>query len=163
MFEQCHCGNELGYFSCCKPFVEGGVPAPTPEALMRSRYTAYVMKNVDYLLATYHSSAPHKPTRETMLRNSEGISWLSLRVIRSEFGHHENEAFVEFEATYRGKSQDLCLAVVSGKVHKMEERSRFLKENDQWFYVDGALPKKIERNAPCICGSGKKYKQCCRT
>ncbi len=108
---------------------------------MRSRYSAYVLKLSDYLLDTWHAS-----TRPLNLDiSSDDTPWLRLLIIATESEH------VEFAAFYRG-----------GQLH---EKSRFVNEEGRWYYLDGeVLPpieEKVGRNAPCPCGSGKKFKRCC--
>lgn len=99
--------------------------APTPEALMRSRYSAYVLSNEPYLLATWHAS-----TRPEKLNLNEQttIKWSGLDIISApEAG--SDAGFVEFVARFKDNGR-------AGKVH---ERSRFRRENDRWFYVDGNI------------------------
>ncbi len=116
---------------------------------MRSRYSAYVLKNADYLAATWHPS-----TRPASLDlNGDATPWQRLRIVATEQGRRGDEAgMVEFIAFYEG-----------GELH---ERSRFVREEGQWFYVDGEISPpvgqvKTGRNDPCPCGSGKKFKKCC--
>ncbi len=75
MSDLCPCGSGHGYERCCCPFLDGRDPAPTAETLMRSRYTAYVRRNVPYLLATWHPS-----TRPKSLALAEGLGWQGLGV-----------------------------------------------------------------------------------
>ncbi|WP_240312267.1 YchJ family metal-binding protein, partial [Vibrio cholerae] len=76
-----------------------------------------------------------------------------LEIISTQMGATPNEGFVHFKAFLEQEGEAFCL----------EERSRFLKENNCWFYIDGEFPTAIKqgRNDPCACGSGKKYKKCC--
>jgi SEC-C motif-containing protein len=121
----------------------------TAEALMRSRYSAYVLKLSDYLAATWHAS-----TRPPSLDiGSDTTVWLRLSILSAEKGGKgDDEGMVEFAADYQG-----------GQLH---ERSRFLKEAGRWFYLDGEMlpsqsAEKVGRNDPCPCGSGRKFKKCC--
>ena len=121
---------------------------------MRSRYTAYVLKDVNYLLRTWHSS-----TRPAAIVSAAIPEWCDLHVVRTEAGDEsDNNGVVEFKAK----------AVGQKKIRTLHEVSRFEKENDQWLYVDGDMQEspsvinnKVGRNARCPCGSGKKYKKCC--
>lgn len=109
------------YQDCCGRYIESSnTPAPCAEALMRSRYSAFVKEKTAYLLNTWHES-----TRPTSLE-LETTKWLGLNV---DFAHDldESHAQVGFSARYK----------VGGKAFKMQETSRFVKENGQWFYVDG--------------------------
>ena len=150
----CPCNSGISYSSCCKPLISGNKCAVTAEALMRSRYTAYVVKDVNYLLRTWHSS-----TRPATIVSAEIPEWYGLHIVRTESGDENyNHGVVEFKAK----------AIYKKKIWNLHEVSRFAKENNQWLYVDGdmlesppAISNKVGRNARCPCGSGKKYKKCC--
>lgn len=149
--EPCPCGSGQAYARCCCPFVEGGEPAPTAEALMRSRYTAYARRQVPYLLASWHPS-----TRPARLELEEELRWQGLTVLATaKGGPADVDGIVEFEAVF----------AFQGHQQRLRERSRFVHEAGQWFYVEGvelpATSAKTGRNEPCPCGSGKKHKKCC--
>lgn len=120
----CPCGNNK-YSDCCTRYIEGGAPAPTAEALMRSRYTAYTQLREDYLLATWHIS-----TRPASLDLAADVAtkWIGLEVKRHE-QQDADHAIVEFVARYK----------VNGRAHRLHEVSRFVREGGRWFYVDGEI------------------------
>jgi len=120
---ECPCGSGKSYTTCCARYVENGEYAPTAEALMRSRYTAFTLQNEEYLLATWHAS-----TRPASLGLAEETSnkWIGLDVKRHE-QQDANHAIVEFVARYK----------INGKAHRLHEVSRFVREQGRWFYVDG--------------------------
>ena len=110
------------YAACCQPWhagLEAGVHAPSPEALMRSRYSAYVVGLIDYLLATWHPS-----TSPGELELSP-VKWLGLDVIRAESSG--DAGVVEFVARCR----------VNGRAQHMHETSRFVRQDARWYYIDG--------------------------
>ena len=119
----CPCGSTKPYAACCARYVEGNEPAPTAEALMRSRYTAYTLLREDYLLATWHPS-----TRPSSLELSEDVQtkWMGLEVKRHE-QQNADHVIVEFVARFK----------VNGRAHRLHEVSRFVQEEGLWFYVDG--------------------------
>ncbi|MFG6465770.1 YchJ family protein [Roseateles sp. BYS87W] len=125
----CPCGRPTSYATCCgalhRAFAAGaGLTATTPEALMRSRYSAFVTDRRDYLLATWHPS-----TRPDVLEPPEpGLKWLGLQVKGSAM-QDADHGTVEFVA--RSK--------LGGRAHRLQERSRFVREAGAWFYVDGDL------------------------
>jgi SEC-C motif-containing protein len=121
----CPCGNNKPYAACCARYVEGGEPAPTAEALMRSRYTAYTQLREDYLLATWHPSS--RPSALGLAEETQ-TKWLGLEVKRHA-QQDADHAIVEFVARYK----------ISGRAHRLHEVSRFVREAGQWFYVDGDL------------------------
>ena len=120
---------------------------------MRSRYTAYTMANIDYIKKTMHGKPLASFNEQEAVRWSQSVYWLGLRVI-SSWQDNEDSGFVEFIASY----------LDNGTVKTMHETSEFLKINDSWFYIDGQhIPeptKNVSRNAPCPCGSSRKFKNC---
>ncbi len=125
----CPCGRvdarkrPVVYVDCCGRFVDhfNITPAPDAEHLMRSRYSAFVREQGSYLLATWHSS-----TRPASLDFEAGAKWLGLEVRQRQVTGADT-AEVEFVARYR----------VQGQAVRLHERSRFVREDGRWFYVDG--------------------------
>ncbi len=150
MSDKCPCCSAAQYSLCCQPFLNGQDYPASAEQLMRSRYTAYVQNNAAYLASTWHSSK-RVADLETLLSESfSATEWLGLNVTCCNHGSHENEAFVTFFARYLEK----------GRAGAIYECSRFLREDQRWYYVDGTTPA-LGRNDRCPCGSDKKYKKCC--
>lgn len=120
---------------------------------MRSRYTAYVLGDDDYLLRTWHPS-----TRPASVDSGVGPVWTGLQVLASTGGGPDDtQGAVEFMARYRDGTR-------LGSLH---ETSRFVREEGAWLYLDGEIHPaaeagtKVGRNALCPCGSGRKFKRCC--
>lgn len=107
---------------CCGPLLESDEAARDAEALMRSRYSAFVLGDERYLLATWHAS-----TRPAEARAEPATRWLGLQV-RDVRVLDETHAEVEFVARYR----------VGGRGARLHERSRFVREEGRWYYVDGS-------------------------
>lgn len=129
MTAPCACGSGRRHEACCgalhQAFAAGqGLTAATPEALMRSRYSAFVLDLRDYLLASWHES-----TRPAELDPPEpGLKWLGLDIKRAAM-QDADHGTVEFVA--RSK--------LGGRAHRLHEVSRFVRDNGEWFYVDGDL------------------------
>jgi SEC-C motif domain protein len=121
----CPCGSGKSYGACCQP-LHLGHPAATAEALMRARYSAYVLNLEDYLLQTWHPE-----TRPVRLNLAEGppAKWLGLAVKRHAIDG-DDSAIVEFIARYK----------VGGKAYRLHEISRFRRVDGRWFYLDGEHP-----------------------
>ncbi len=113
------------YADCCGRYLDDGETASTAEALMRSRYTAYALGREEYLLATW--SQDTRPA-SLGLENKQHGKWLGLEVKLHEQPGPDH-AIVEFVARYK----------VDGRAHRLHEISRFVRENGQWFYVDGDI------------------------
>lgn len=124
--EHCLCGSGRSYEACCGMLHQGGV-AKTAEALMRSRYTAYVLKLEPYLLATWH---PTTRPADVDLASGPATQWLGLEVKRHE-QTDETHAVVEFVARYK----------VNGRAHRLHEISRFVIQDGRWLYLDGEFPQ----------------------
>ena len=157
----CPCGSGLSYADCCGRFISAGQQAETAEQLMRSRFTAFARAEWDYLQRTRHPDFRTPSGAAELASNSQHISWQRLDIISVRGGRDDRRGTVEFKAWYQ---QD-------GELQVLHERSRFVRSGGQWLYTDGALDPvqhrpaeaaaKVGRNAPCPCGSGKKYKHCC--
>jgi SEC-C motif domain protein len=157
--ELCPCGTGLAYSECCEPIIKGQRPAGTAEALMRSRYSAYVKVETDYIFESTHpkhrEGYDHIGTKEW----AEKAEWHGLEIVSTNGGGSaDTTGEVEFIARY----------VEKGKLKVHHELGEFKKENDTWFFTDGkavaqrpVISNKIGRNDPCSCGSGQKYKKCC--
>jgi SEC-C motif domain protein len=151
--KQCPCGSNLTYFACCEQYLNHQAIPNTPEALMRSRYTAYTLANIDYIKKTMQG-APLLGFNEIEVSQwSKSVVWLGLKVIDT---HQKNEktGYVEFVAKYLDKNL----------IKAIHEESEFQAINGRWFYIDGRHVYeptiRIARNAPCPCGSNKKFKSC---
>lgn len=149
----CPCGSTKLYAECCQLVHNNHGLATMPEQLMRARYCAHVLKLVDFVVNTYHPSCNAESQREGIIE-SINMDWQKLEVIHAPVPT-DDTGFVEFKAYLVEQGVEQC----------MHERSRFIKEGGFWYYIDGEFPdvatKKVGRNDPCTCGSGKKYKKCC--
>ncbi|HLO76145.1 MAG TPA: YchJ family protein [Magnetospirillum sp.] len=152
----CPCSSGHPLDTCCAPLLDG-TPAPTAEALMRSRYVAFVQGKMEYLdrtLAPEMRGEVDQAEVEHSAREAEGLG-LEVRATAED----GDSATVEYVARFRMHGQQIA----------HHELARFRRENGQWLYVDGEMnPKqaprqvaKVGRNDPCPCGSGQKFKKCC--
>lgn len=150
----CHCGGDASYGACCEPFVSGRCFPATAAELMRSRFSAFKLKNSEYLESTWHETT--RPA--TIDFSNDRTVWLRLNVLDTLDGQAgDSTGEVEFQAWYG----------IGLRMGCQQERSRFLNEGGRWFYVDGEMLTpmdsefKVGRNEPCPCDSGKKHKRCC--
>jgi SEC-C motif-containing protein len=157
----CPCGSGVSLEACCKPFIDGTAKAPTAEALMRSRYCAYALQDIDYLESTLHGAELHDFDKDGTAKWARDSTWLGLEIVRTSAGSlTDKEGTVEFKVRYER----------DGVVQEHHELSLFRKVDGAWLYSGGrgvgpaqfkrGAPK-TGRNDPCPCGSGKKYKKCC--
>lgn len=157
----CHCGNQESFEQCCEPLLIGDRSANTAEQLMRSRYSAFVVKNMPYILKTHDPATRSDVDMDGNSKWANQAQWDSLEIKRVEGGGpQDTEGWVEFVAKY----------AIDGKPEQHHELSQFMREKGQWFFVGGKVlgletyqreQPKVGRNDPCSCGSGKKFKKCC--
>jgi SEC-C motif domain protein len=155
--------TKLNYADCCEPFITGKKKAPTAEALMRARYAAYVVKNIDFIDQTQIMLENETFDKEEAMKWADSSEWIGLEIKKTHKGEtNDNTGTVEFVAHYKDRN--------SGTELRHHETSLFHRKNDQWLFKEGQihgaqpmkrLEPKIGRNDPCSCGSGKKYKKCC--
>ena len=155
----CPCGSGTLYADCCESVIKHQ-SAATALALMKSRYTAYCIGDVDYLHNTTQAKNRKQHNKTEIAQWSSENSWIKLEIICCENGTiHDTTGTVEFKAYFKD---------ANGHQQVHHEKSNFCKENGRWFYCDGqCVPQKTlantdtTRNSLCPCGSGKKYKKCC--
>jgi SEC-C motif-containing protein len=155
--------TQLDFEKCCGPFLERKKRPATAEQLMRSRYVAYVHKNIDYIDETQIVVPGETFNKAEALKWAESSEWLGLEIKKTQKGQDgDTSGFVEFVAHYKDKA--------SGTQLKHHETSLFARDAGAWKFKEGnihgaepvkRLEPKIGRNDPCSCGSGKKYKKCC--
>jgi SEC-C motif-containing protein len=146
----CFCGSGKDETLCCLRYIHYGDMAPNPEALMRSRYSAYALGSGRYLVDTTLKKNRYEDDVNLISSHAKSVQWLRLEVLdASEDGR---DGYVEFKAYFKEDA----------KIHVHHEKSVFLKVEGQWFYDQGELfEAKVERNSLCPCGSGTKFKKCC--
>lgn len=124
----CPCGQKASFADCCGPLLAGARQAETAEALMRSRYSAYVEGAVDYVIATTAAEARGRLDRAALVGYCRSLRGISLRILEvREGGPLAETGVVEFAATLRAQ----------GRTFVQRERSRFVREQGRWAYVDG--------------------------
>jgi len=143
---ECYCKSKKKFSECCQPYLSGVKKAESAEELMRSRYSAYVLGDGNYILNTATKDASLEVDAALIQEYAKSVKWLGLEIVKSSRDE------VEFKAYYKD----------SDGLKVQHERSDFTFEDGIWLYRDGEfLNSKIGRNILCPCGSGKKYKKCC--
>lgn len=155
-YATCPCCSGVSYTECCKPLHDNQQIAETAEQLMRSRYSAFVMDFNEYILSTWDITT--RP--ETAELNNEDLEWTRLEIIETKKGKaNDHKGIVQFKAHY----------LINDKPQVLNEISQFVKKSSHWYYLKGVI-KSVQdpsaqnatgKNAPCACGSGKKFKRCC--
>jgi len=164
--QPCPCGSGATAADCCaRYFIPDGAEvgqaaAPTAEALMRSRYSAYALGAIDHIMATHHPKAQADVDLKSTEKWSREANWVGLEIVSTEAGGEADETGeVEFIARYE----------LAGSPLTHHERAQFRRHDGRWYYWDGAMVRprpvvrdqpKVGRNDPCPCGSGQKYKKC---
>lgn len=128
MITLCPCGSGLAFVTCCKSIIDGKSIAYSAEQLMRSRYSAFVAGDVDYLLRSHHPSTRPIKERSQMLQWMNSVQWLGLTILDTVAGQStDSKGYVEFKAFY----------VEGNQTQIIHEKSLFEKENGCWVYVNG--------------------------
>lgn len=125
MQNNCSCGSGKSADACCLPYINGHAAPVTPEALMRSRYTAYTLHNANYIYATTHPATRKHHNKKDILAWAKSCHWVRLEVLKAEGD------VVEFKAYYLDAS-------LRPQVH--HERSFFEKKEGVWYYKTGMFP-----------------------
>ena len=146
----CPCGDGKTYAECCQP-LHLGEPAATAGRLMRSRYSAYTLGLIDYLVATTLPAQQAQLDRQAIAEWSHNSRWLGLTV------EQEDATATRAQVIFTARWAD-----PDGSQHSHRECSDFCKLGERWYFIDPNHPLNIGRNDPCPCGSGRKFKQCCR-
>jgi SEC-C motif domain protein len=122
--QNCPCGSGVAFGACCEPLLDGA-SAPTAEALMRSRFSAYATGRLDYVFRTWHPR-----TRPADISPIPGMAWVSLEVLKTvDGGGSDGAGTVEFRAWYRS----------ADRTQALHETSRFTRRAGRWVYVDGDI------------------------
>lgn len=147
----CPCGSGDLLGACCGRY-HTGLRAPSAEQLMRSRYSAYVLGLIDYLVATTLPAQQQSLDIQSMTSWSASSTWLGLEVEDSQvIGGQPEHALVCFTARWHDLTGE----------HAQHERSAFVQHAETWYFIDPTIALKAGRNDPCPCESGQKFKKCC--
>ncbi len=157
----CPCGSSSSFSDCCEPFINKIRQPETAEQCMRARYTAYALGKVDYLVFSHDPATRSTGLRDAIRKWARRAEFRRLRIVHTTDGTASDQTGrVQFEADY----------VEANEQKTLTEVSSFRRHEGRWVYSKGTAPKaatvtrstkKIGRNDPCPCGSGKKYKKCC--
>lgn len=156
----CYCGSNKEYKNCCEPIIKGTAKAESAEQLMRARYSAYCLNEMDFVESTHHPDGGEDFNKNEASEWSKNSVWKKLEVLDTHLGQDsDDKGEVEFKAYYEVNGVPFC----------HHERSKFLKSGGEWYFLDGEIHNtplkregpKVGRNDPCVCGSGKKFKKCC--
>lgn len=174
---KCPCGTGRNLEECCGPYLSGEALAPTAEALMRARYTAYTQQNIGFIKNTLAPESAKDFDEPAAKAWAARAKWKKLEILQTaKGGPQDKRGSVEFVATFEEEGEGL----------EHHEVSQFRKNaKGAWMFVDGeshshkegeghqhhhSRPQtvvnegpKVGRNDPCTCGSGKKFKKCCGT
>lgn len=146
----CPCQSQRPYADCCQPFHLHQAHPETAEALMRSRYSAYVLQQIDYIVETTVPSQQHLLDAADLLAWSRECRWQGLEVLKHVPCIGKHHAQVEFVAYFQA----------SGEMQQHHELSAFVNIDGRWYFIDPTVPLPTMKQ-PCLCGSQKKFKACC--
>ncbi|WGE33611.1 YchJ family protein [Actinobacillus genomosp. 1] len=148
----CPCQSGKSYTECCQPFHLKTAFPETAEQLMRSRYAAYTLVNIDYIVATTVPSQQKFLDQAAMKAWGETTQWAGLEIIAHKPNISKSHSLVEFNALFQTENG----------IEAHHELSLFVQVNNRWYFVDPTVPLPSQKQN-CVCGSGKKFKHCCGT
>jgi SEC-C motif domain protein len=156
----CSCGTQKPYSQCCEPALKGLANPASAVDLMRSRYTAFVRHEIDYIMNSVSPNRRKDFDRKGIEDWSRNTEWAGLEIVSTDKGGPDDATGqVEFIAKFREAEEE----------KKHHELASFVKIKGLWYFDDGRTPPvkpvrlegpKVGRNDPCSCGSGKKFKKC---
>lgn len=145
----CPCGSAHHYDECCGQYHEGALPK-SAETLMRSRYVAFCLGKVDYIIKTTVPAQQALLDKSALKAWADSTNWVGL-VINGHTNVGKSHARVHFCAFYDDEHGRHC----------HDELSAFVKVGERWYFLDPTVPLSLTNKQPCLCGSGKKFKACC--
>lgn len=146
----CPCQSGKSYIDCCQPFHLQQALPDTAEKLMRSRYSAYVLLKIPYIVETTLPAQQPLLDQAAMQEWGETTQWTGLEIIEHRPFISKIHSLVEFKAFFQTETG----------IEAHHERSLFVLIHNRWYFVDPTVLLPTLKQ-PCVCGSGKKFKHCC--
>lgn len=151
----CPCGSGRAFADCCQVYHLGKV-AESAEVLMRSRYSAFVVGNIDYIIATTLPAQAPLLDRNALQAWADEMTWADLTIKSHQSKIGRRHAQVHFIAKF----------IHDGQAGEHDELSAFVRVADdagvaRWYFLDPTVPCDLTNKQPCLCGSGEKFKACC--
>ena len=157
----------IAYSDCCQPLHQGVKIADSSEALMRSRYSAFVKVLPDYIIETTVPAQQSLLDRQAIKEWAEQTNWAGLQIINHNPKVSKRHAQVEFKAYYHddqlGSPRLSAHHELSTFVKIAPHNSQTQQQNSKtvWYFLDPTTALNMTQKQPCICGSGEKFKRCC--
>ncbi len=146
----CPCNPKQRYELCCQPFHQGKSFPDTAEQLMRSRYSAFVLGEIDYIIETTIPAQQQFLNKQEITEWSRQTQWHKLQINNHTPNIGKRHASVDFEAFF----------ITDDGMQSHREHSTFVTIENRWYFID-PVRTGVTNKQPCICGSGEKFKHCC--
>lgn len=147
----CPCDLSQPYIQCCEPLHTQRLMADSAEQLMRSRYAAFVMGEIDYIVQTTVPAQQHVLDVKAITAWSQQNQWLGLTIVSSQPNLKPHHAKVEFIARFKDQHGE----------QQHHELSSFVQAGLRWYFLDPTVQPMPTLKSVCLCGSGQKFKRCC--
>lgn len=148
---RCPCGGSY-YQKCCQPLHDFSVVATDAQRLMQSRFSAFYLKNIDYIIKTTVPAQQNLLDKSALQSWADQTRWTNLMLIRHTPKVDKRHAQVHFKAYFYDGDKECC----------HDELSSFVEVDDRWYFLDPTVPTDLTNKQPCLCGSGEKFKVCCK-
>ncbi|HEY3369381.1 MAG TPA: YchJ family metal-binding protein [Prolixibacteraceae bacterium] len=124
----CPCGSTRPYEECCQLIISGRREAATCQELMRSRYVAFTLADVEYLMRSHHTDTRQLKEQNRIKKWAQSVQWMGLVILNTQGGEvNDSIGYVEFKALY----------MEDGQLQEIHENSLFKRQNQRWVYVSG--------------------------
>lgn len=147
----CPCGLLQPYTQCCQRLHDSSQAAASAEQLMRSRYAAFALGKIDYIVQTTLPAQQHLLDVQAITAWSQQNQWLDLSIVSSQPAIKPHHAKVEFIARFKDQQGE----------QQHHELSSFVQIDTRWYFLDPTVQPMPGLKSACLCGSGQKFKRCC--
>ena len=147
----CPCGSSLEYRICCEPLHLYQTHATSAKTLMQSRFCAFYLKNIEYIISTTVPSQQALLNKPALQAWADDMTWTHLKIKSDIPKIGKRHAQVHFLAYFRDEQGEHC----------HDERSAFVRIDNRWYFLDPTVSCLLTNKQPCLCGSGEKFKACC--
>lgn len=157
---QTHAETKMAYATCCEPFHLGNTTPQTAEQLMRSRYSAYVLQDIDYIVATSVPAQQQLLDVQAITSWAKQTDWAGLQILKHNAKVGKRHAIVEFKAFFNTAEGIQAHHELSAFV-RIIDKTEHAKSTAKWYFIDPTVNMTVSQKQPCICGSDEKFKRCC--
>lgn len=160
IMQSCPCGVPRPYAQCCQ-LLHQGQQAISAEQLMRSRYAAFALGEINYIVQTTVPAQQGLLDVKAISSWSQQNQWLGLSIVSSQPCLKPRHARVEFMAHFKHQQSEQQQSEQQPGEQQQHELSSFVRIDGRWYFLDPTVQSVTRLKSACLCGSGQKFKRCC--